>query len=197
MQDIHESVVKQNIAPIEGIENEDVKKYYDYFSNPEEVHARIQVLRKEAKIKPDQKVTSEFLQNYLKTYKGENSNINDLLNVADEPHLLEMLNYMAETPKNKEKQYIAQQGGEFSENELAFLSEIAIKDNNGYWNKNNDGKVIEIEGNQITMNGVDQDLIGIGIDKKGKKTEQKTMKAGKNYNFDKAIKVIEIPLFKK
>ena len=90
-----------------------------------------------------------------------------------------------------------QQGGEFSENELAFLSEIAIKDNNGYWNKNNEGKVIEIEGNQITMNGVDQDLIGIGIDKKGKKTEQKTMKAGKNYNFDKAIKVIEIPLFKK
>ena len=197
MQDIHESVVKQNIAPIEGIENEYVKKYYDYFSNPEEVHARIQVLRKEAKIKPDQKVTSEFLQNYLKTYKGENSNINDLLNVADEPHLLEMLNYMAETPKNKEKQYIAQQGGEFSENELAFLSEIAIKDNNGYWDKSNQGKVVEIEGNKITMKNVDQDLIGIGIDKKGKKTEQKTMKAGKNYNFDKAIKVIEVPLFKK
>ena len=90
-----------------------------------------------------------------------------------------------------------QQGGEFSENELAFLSEIAIKDNNGYWNKDNQGKVVEIDGNQITMKGVDQDLIGIGIDKKGKKTEQKTMKAGKNYNFDKAIKVIEIPLFKK
>ena len=192
MQDIHESVVKQNIAPIEGIENEDVKKYYDYFSNPEEVHARIQVLRKEAKIKPDQKVTSEFLQNYLKTYKGENSNINDLLNVADEPHLLEMLNYMAETPKNKEKQYIAQQGGEFSENELAFLSEIAIKDNNGYWDKSNQGKVVEIEGNKITMNGVKEDLIGIS-----KQTgEKKIMKPNKNYTFSNTKSVIEIPLFK-
>ena len=192
MQDIHESVVKQNIAPIEGIENEDVKKYYDYFSNPEEVHARIQVLRKEAKIKPDQKVTSEFLQNYLKTYKGENSNINDLLNVADEPHLLEMLNYMAETPKNKEKQYIAQQGGKFSENELAFLSEIAIKDNNGYWDKNNQGKVVEIEGNKISMENINHPLIGIS-----KETgEKKIMKPNKNYTFPNTKSVIEIPLFK-
>ena len=90
-----------------------------------------------------------------------------------------------------------QQGGEYSENELAFLSEIAIKDNNGYWDKNNQGKVVEIQGGNISMENVDQDLIGIGIDKKGKKTEQKLMKTGKNYNFDKAIKVIEIPLFKK
>ena len=94
---------------------------------------------------------------------------------------------------------VAQQGGQqkFTENELAFLSEISIKDNNGYWNKNNQGKVVEIEGNKITMGGVDQDLIGIGIDKKGKKTEQKTMKAGKNYNFSGASKVVEIPFFKK
>ena len=196
MRTVHNNIVEKNVAPkekVKGIYN----KMYNYFTNPDEIHSRIQVLRKEAKIKPDQKVTPEFLQKYLKTYKGENENINDLLNIADPPHLLEMLNYMAEAPKNKEKQYVAQQGGEFSENELAFLSEIAIKDNNGYWDKNNQGKVVEIQGGNISMENVDQDLIGIGIDKKGKKTEQKTMKAGKNYNFDKAIKVIEIPLFKK
>lgn len=87
-----------------------------------------------------------------------------------------------------------QQGGKFSENELAFLSEIAIKDNNGYWNKNSQGKVVEIEGNQITMNGVNQDLIGIS-----KETgEKKIMKPNKNYTFGKKTKnVIEIPLFKK
>lgn len=85
-----------------------------------------------------------------------------------------------------------QQGGKFSENELAFLSEIAIKDNNGYWNKNSQGKVVEIEGNQITMNGVDQDLIGIS-----KETgEKKIMKPNKNYTFSNTKSVIEIPLFK-
>jgi len=194
MRDIHESVVKQNIAPIEGINNEDVKKYYDYFSDPEEVHARIQVLRKEAKIKPDQKVTPEFLQNYLKTYKGGNSNINDLLNIADEPHLLEMLNYMADAPKSKEKEYVAQQGGQFTENELAFLSEIAIKDNEGQYR--HPGKITEIEGGNITMKNVPYDMLGIGI-KNGKKTEQKRMKSNKNYNFKNVDSVIEIPFFKK
>ena len=85
-----------------------------------------------------------------------------------------------------------QQGGEFSENELAFLSEIAIKDNNGYWDKSNQGKVVEIEGNKITMNGVKEDLIGIS-----KQTgEKKIMKPNKNYTFSSTKSVIEIPLFK-
>ena len=88
-----------------------------------------------------------------------------------------------------------QQGGQqkFTENELAFLSEIAIKDNNGYWNKNNQGKVVEINGNQITMKGVDQDLIGIS-----KQTgEKKIMKPNKNYTFSNTKSIIEIPFFKK
>ena len=85
-----------------------------------------------------------------------------------------------------------QQGGKFSENELAFLSEIAIKDNNGYWDKSNQGKVVEIEGNKITMNGVKEDLIGIS-----KQTgEKKIMKPNKNYTFSNTKSVIEIPLFK-
>lgn len=85
-----------------------------------------------------------------------------------------------------------QQGGEFSENELAFLSEIAIKDNNGYWDKNNQGKVVEIQGGNISMENVDQDLIGIS-----KETgEKKIMKPNKNYTFSNTKSVIEIPLFK-
>jgi hypothetical protein len=115
MGDIHRNVVEQNIAPKEFVNNEDVKKYYNYYSDPEEIHARIQVLRKAAGIKPDQKVTPEFLQSYLKTYKGDNSNINDLLNVADEPHLIEMLNYMADNSKISDNIQIAQQGGNISQ----------------------------------------------------------------------------------
>ena len=92
-----------------------------------------------------------------------------------------------------ENPQVAQSGGKYSENELAFLSEIAIKDNNGYWNKNNRGKVVEIDGNQITMSGVDQDLIGIS-----KQTgEKKIMKPNKNYTFSNTKSVIEIPFFKK
>lgn len=92
-----------------------------------------------------------------------------------------------------ENPQVAQSGGKYSENELSFLSEIAIKDNNGYWNKNNQGKVVEIDGNQITMNGVDQDLIGIS-----KQTgEKKIMKPNKNYTFSNTKSIIELPLFKK
>ena len=54
-----------------------------------------------------------------------------------------------------------QQGGEFTENELAFLSEIAVKDNSGYWNKDNKGKVVEIDSPSITMKNVEQPLIGV------------------------------------
>ena len=119
------------------------------------------------------------------------------MNLTDEEGLLDMLNYMAYAPK-KGNINVAQQGGQqkFTENELAFLSEIAIKDNNGYWNPKNQGRVVEIEGGNISMEGVNQDLIGIGI-KNGKKTEQKIMKTNKNYNFKNVDKVLEIPFFKK
>ena len=197
MRTVHENVVEQNMYKKGDSRLGGNNEYYDYLRNPDEIHSRVQVLRKDAGFKPNEEVTQDKLLKYLQNYKGSDENILQLMNLTDEKGLLEMLNYMAETPKNKEKQYVAQQGGKYSENELAFLSEIEIKDNNGYWDKNNQGKVVEIQGGNITMKNVDQDLIGIGIDKKGKKTEQKLMKTGKNYNFDKAIKVIEIPLFKK
>ena len=54
------------------------------------------------------------------------------------------------------------------------------------------GKVVEIEGNKITMNGVKEDLRGIS-----KQTgEKKIMKPNKNYTFSNTKSVIEIPLFK-
>ena len=86
---------------------------------------------------------------------------------------------------------VAQQGGQqMSQNEINFLSEIAIKDNNGYWNKNNHGKVVEINSPNITMENVNQDLIGISKETK----EKKLMKKGKDYFFKNTKNVIEIPL---
>jgi hypothetical protein len=85
-----------------------------------------------------------------------------------------------------------QQGGEYSESELAFLSEIAIKDNQGQYNHPN--KITEINSPNITMKGLTKPLLGIS-----KETgETKYMLPNKDYKFGKNTKnVIEIPLFKK
>ena len=79
MNSVHTDIARQNVAPKELIKGQVYKDRYDYFSDPTEVHSRIQVLRKKAGIKPDQVVTPEFLDNFLKTYKGDEENINDLL----------------------------------------------------------------------------------------------------------------------
>jgi hypothetical protein len=65
-----------------------------------------------------------------------------------------------------------------------------IKDDNGYWNPDNWGKVVEIGSTDITMEGVDQPLLGISDT-----GDTKLMKPGKNYKF-KGKKVTEFPMAK-
>jgi len=64
------------------------------------------------------------------------------------------------------------------------------KDNRGYWNPNNWGKPVEIDSNNITMQGVYEPLIGISDT-----GDTKLMKPGKNYKF-KGKKVTEYPVAK-
>ena len=83
-----------------------------------------------------------------------------------------------------------QQGGKqnYTENELAFLSEIAIKDNQGQYK--HEGKITEISSPNITMKNLNYDVLGIS-----KQTgEKKLMKPEKNYFFKNTKDVIEIPL---
>lgn len=65
-----------------------------------------------------------------------------------------------------------------------------VKDDMGYWNPENHGKVVEIDSPYITMEGVDQPLIGISDE-----GDQKYMLPGKNYKF-KGKKVREYPVAK-
>jgi hypothetical protein len=65
-----------------------------------------------------------------------------------------------------------------------------VKDDMGYWNPDNHGKVVEIDSNNITMEGVDQPLIGISDE-----GDQQYMLPGKNYKF-KGKKVREYPVAK-
>jgi hypothetical protein len=67
-----------------------------------------------------------------------------------------------------------------------------IKDNNGYWNPDNWGKVVEINSPDITMENVYEPLIG-----ESKQTgEKKIMLPGKNYKFANTKQVIERPIGK-
>ena len=63
-----------------------------------------------------------------------------------------------------------------------------IKDNNGYWNPDNWGKVVEIDSNDITMKGVNQPLLGISDE-----GDVQYMEPNKNYKF-KGKKVTEFPI---
>jgi hypothetical protein len=95
MRTIHGEIAKNELLPqsqVQGV----YKDKYDYFSNPDEVHSRIMVLREKAGIKPNETVTPEKLKGFMKTYKGDVDNINDLLNMSKgEEGLLNMLNFMA------------------------------------------------------------------------------------------------------
>jgi hypothetical protein len=61
------------------------------------------VLRKAAGFKPNQVVDEKTLDNFMKTYKRDNTNINNVIDLAkDKKAILTMLNYMANTD-NKSK----------------------------------------------------------------------------------------------
>jgi hypothetical protein len=63
-----------------------------------------------------------------------------------------------------------------------------VKDNRGYWNPENWGKVVEIDSNNITMKGVNQPLIGVSDE-----GDVQYMEPGKDYKF-KGKKVKEYPV---
>lgn len=64
------------------------------------------------------------------------------------------------------------------------------KDNLGYWNPDNWGQPVEIDSNDITMEGVYEPLLGVSDT-----GDTKLMKPGKNYKF-KGKKVTEFPVAK-
>lgn len=65
-----------------------------------------------------------------------------------------------------------------------------VRDNLGYWNPDNWGKAVEINSPNITMEGVDRELVGISD-----MGDTKLLKPGKNYKF-KGTKVREYPVAK-
>lgn len=146
MRPVHEALVNKNLRPQESLPAQ-YRNDYDYYSDPDEVHARIQVLRRDAGIQPNETVTPEFIQNYFKNYQGNDQNINDLRQLTDEEGLLQLLNYMAanQPMQNTNLQY-GQQGG-------------VIEDDMGQWR--HPGKVTRINSSNITMKNVPYKVLGV------------------------------------
>lgn len=129
------------------------------------------------------KMTPELWQNKSRAHIGKYSKKLSALSTLP----IAGASYLATQTENK------QQGGQYTENELAFLSEIAIKDNEGYRNPANKNKVVEINSPSISMKGIKQPIIAIS-----KQTgEKKKLNPEQEFTFKNTKQVIEIPLFKK
>lgn len=141
-------------------------------------------LKKEEEIPSKKEEKSESLEklkedSFLKDYKSlyaqqEQQQQEQPINPIQSTNLEDIYNQVSnfvDTP-------YAQKGGEI------------VKDNNGYWNPDNWGKTVEISSGKITMEGVNQPLIGYSPET----GERKLMLPGNNYNFKGAKRVIESPL---
>jgi hypothetical protein len=178
MRTIHSDIVSNEILPKSKIKDPFVRENYNYYSSPDEVHARIMVLRREFDLKPDEFVTEDKIKGLLKNYKGGSQSLDDLMKLTggDAARLLNMLNYMAKNNEDKVDIQVARDGGLFQGVEV---------DPMGLWNGK---RPVVVPSNEITMRGVNYDVLGISDE-----GDKKIMKPGRRYKF-KGSKVLEIPL---
>jgi hypothetical protein len=120
MNDVHDNVVKYNLAPQENIRNPNIRNNYQYYSRPTEIHSRVQEFRKKAGFKPNQELKKEDIDRFKKTYKGGTEGINDLFDMTDTEHLLEVMNNMVDNNERKPNNLV-QQGGTVSRDLDKFL----------------------------------------------------------------------------
>jgi hypothetical protein len=178
MRTIHSDIVSNEILPKSKIKDPFVRENYNYYSSPDEVHARIMVLRREFDLKPDEFVTEDKIKGLLKNYQGGSQSLDDLMKLTggDAARLLNMLNYMAKNNEDKVDIQVARDGGLFQGVEV---------DPMGLWNGK---RPVVVPSNEITMRGVNYDVLGISDE-----GDKKIMKPGRRYKF-KGSKVLEIPL---
>ena len=113
MRSLHNNVIAATVKPKNQLSG-DYADNYGYYTDPDEMHSRIMVLRKEAGFNPDETITTERLEKFLKTYKFDNDNINQLLDLSNDKNgLLDMLNYMASNNTYNTDYPVAQMGGYF------------------------------------------------------------------------------------
>ena len=160
-----------------------IKKLTEHDKKPSENKSDINSLRYnlyKAKIfdpsTGNYKTKSKKFEKSLFEKVKDDAAVKRLRNNYGDKQLINLINTVA-TNENNELIPIAKNG--------------VIKDNDGYWNPNNWGKVVEIDSNDITMKGVNQPLLGISDE-----GDVQYMEPNKDYKF-KGKKVTEYPIAQK
>ena len=159
---------------------------------------------KKMSVKPSQQIAEEVENDYLtpQVESGKLSYLADttLFSNFEQDKDLEALQQEVEQQKQNEQnfiteliaksqvQYFQPQEEQFTQQEQFQSGGEVIKDNNGYWNPNNWGKVVEIDSNNITMQGVREPLVGVS-----NTGDTKLMMPNNDYVFQ-GSKVTEYPL---
>ena len=180
---------QKTITPTQNTQYNSTPQSTTDVTNLPETEKIVNFEKEQAKIA---QATNQIEQDFLKEYQESFSQQEEVEQEEQLVYQLPQTNYV--DMFNQVSQFvdapIAQQGGQqnYTENELAFLSEIATKDNKGQYN--HPGKITEISSPNITMKNLNYDVLGIS-----KQTgEKKLMKPEKNYFFKNTKDVIEIPL---
>lgn len=172
MRPIHRDLVNQNVRLTGDYLNDS-----EYYTDPDEIHARIQVLRNAAGIQPTQTVTPEYLRSFINSYQGTDGNINDLIELTDEQGLLNLLNNMAYNP-NQQPLYYAQQGGQIPVSSL------------GMYQYPNQPVIVPTKNGTITMSQIDKPIRATSMET----GESKILLPNLEYFFSNTQNVFETPL---
>ena len=171
------NIIGQNVIPRENIQNEWVKQNYPQISNYQEIIPRLNAYRQKYNLQPTQVITPELIQQnrqqYINTADFED-NTDQLYKLFENEGLSNVLNKVVSVDNSS--QYYGEKGG-------------VIRDDQGYWNPDNWGKIVEINSNNISMQNVKQPLIGVS----NETGEARLMIPGKEYTFSSTKKVTEYP----
>ena len=164
-----QSELSQIIKGIEDVSGQRLPKPYIFGNNTDQI-----MLPKFAISKGS---TNKVIQDYL-----NNTSIADRLGVK---RPVREVSPNPATPISNPPQTI-----DFDPYDFDYKNGGIVKDNQGYWNPDNWGQPVEIDSNDITMEGVYEPLLGVSDT-----GDTKLMKPGKNYKF-KGKKVTEYPVAK-
>jgi hypothetical protein len=168
----------ERLNKLKEIKSGSKKKWESYYTDPTEIKARMDQARFDLNLSPKDKFTPEMFDKISK-----NNNFYGMGKyIKDKDSFVDLMNKFWAVPAVGVA--VGAQAADQQKNGGI------TKDNQGYWNPNNWGKPVEIDSNDITMEGVYEPLLGVSDT-----GDTKLMKPGKNYKF-KGKKVTEYPVGK-
>ena len=168
----------QRLNKLKEIKSGSKKKWASYYTEPTEVKARMDQARFDLNLSPEDKFTREMFDKISK----KNNFYGMGKYIKDKDAFVDLMNKFWAVPAVGVA--VGAQAADQQKNGGI------TKDNQGYWNPDNWGQPVEIDSNNITMQGVYEPLLGISDT-----GDTKLMQPGKDYKF-KGKKVTEFPVAK-